>query len=69
LAEGEGAGSPGVLVTGSVVAVGEARTLLVSKDKDLEVGNDTRDYPDDDWDMAYADSDTEDPFHRDEELR
>jgi dihydrofolate synthase/folylpolyglutamate synthase len=29
LAESEGFGTPGVLVTGSVVAVGEARTLLV----------------------------------------
>ena len=32
LAEGDGAGSPGVLVTGSVVAVGEARTLLVTSE-------------------------------------
>ena len=31
-AEGDGVGSPGVLVTGSVVAVGEARTLLVRPD-------------------------------------
>ncbi len=30
LAEADGAGAPGVLVTGSVVAVGEARTLLVT---------------------------------------
>ena len=30
LAQGDGAGAPGVLITGSVVAVGEARTLLVS---------------------------------------
>ncbi len=69
LAEGEGAGSPGVLITGSVVAVGEARTLLVSKEKDVEVNNQTRDYPDDDWDTDNVDSDTEDPFHNDEELR
>ena len=30
LAETDGVGAPGVLVTGSVVAVGEARTLLVA---------------------------------------
>ena len=30
LAEADGVGAPGVLVTGSVVLVGEARTLLVS---------------------------------------
>ena len=32
LAETEGAGAPGVLITGSVVAVGEARTLLVAEE-------------------------------------
>ncbi len=35
LAEAEGATSPGVLITGSVVAVGEARTLLVGADTGL----------------------------------
>jgi dihydrofolate synthase/folylpolyglutamate synthase len=69
LAEVEGAGTPGVLITGSVVAVGEARTLLVSKEKDRETSNDDRDYPDDDWDSDYSDDDSDDPFHRDEELR
>jgi dihydrofolate synthase/folylpolyglutamate synthase len=76
MAEVEGIGAPGVLVTGSVVAVGEARTLLVSKEreKELEIGNDTSDYPDDDWDADYSESDysangNEDPFHNDEELR
>ena len=33
LAEEEGFGAPGVLITGSVVAIGEARTLLVTVDK------------------------------------
>lgn len=32
LSEGEGVSSPGVLITGSVIAVGEARTLLVGAD-------------------------------------
>ena len=32
LAEVDGIGSPGVLITGSVVAVGEARTLLVGNE-------------------------------------
>ena len=31
LAEGEGVGTPGVLVSGSVVLVGEARSLLVTE--------------------------------------
>jgi dihydrofolate synthase/folylpolyglutamate synthase len=52
LAEEPGVGMPGVLVTGSVVAVGEARTLLVSEDEPLEPA--TGD-PDDDWDADYAD--------------
>jgi dihydrofolate synthase/folylpolyglutamate synthase len=74
LAEGEGMGSPGVLITGSVVAVGEARTLLVHKDeveRDTPVGQGTRDYPDDEWDADYSDVDgaLDDPFHNDEELR
>ena len=36
LAESDGVGAPGVLVTGSVVLVGEARTLLVHQDADQE---------------------------------
>jgi dihydrofolate synthase/folylpolyglutamate synthase len=52
LAEESGVGLPGVLITGSVVAVGEARTLLVSDGKPLvRAGAD----PDDDWDADYAD--------------
>src|ERR687898_102381 len=53
LAETDGAAVPGVLVTGSVVAVGEARTLLVAADApttESAAGN-----PDDDWDADYAD--------------
>jgi dihydrofolate synthase/folylpolyglutamate synthase len=55
LAEGDGAGAPGVLITGSVVAVGEARTLLVSDEPAEETRGD--DDPDDDWDADYAESD------------
>ncbi|MDQ1482232.1 MAG: dihydrofolate synthase / folylpolyglutamate synthase [Actinomycetota bacterium] len=74
LAESEGIGAPGVLITGSVVAVGEARTLLVRKEKEPEASSETSDYPDDEWDADYSDSDDssngqEDPFHTDEELR
>lgn len=36
LAEAEGATAPGVLITGSVIAVGEARTLLVGPDKPVD---------------------------------
>jgi dihydrofolate synthase/folylpolyglutamate synthase len=52
LAETDGAAAPGVLITGSVVAVGEARTLLVAPEEPAErtVTND----PDDDWDVDYA---------------
>ena len=48
LAEADGAGTPGVLVTGSVVAVGEARTLLVTLDQAQERA--VSDDLDDDWD-------------------
>jgi dihydrofolate synthase / folylpolyglutamate synthase len=57
-----GVGAPGVLITGSVVAVGEARTLLVAAD-DPPVHAVTDD-PDDDWDADYA----EDGEQRDREL-
>jgi dihydrofolate synthase/folylpolyglutamate synthase len=69
MAESEGAGSPGVLVTGSVVAVGEARTLLVHPADELESDKKTSDYPDDDWDSDYSEDGQDDPFHTDEELR
>jgi dihydrofolate synthase/folylpolyglutamate synthase len=58
MAEVEGVGAPGVLVTGSVVAVGEARTLLVS-DTQPPVRDDRGADPDDDWDADYAESDGE----------
>jgi dihydrofolate synthase/folylpolyglutamate synthase len=54
LAEADGAGIAGVLVTGSVVAVGEARTLLVTPDQ-APVRSDSED-PDDDWDADYAEN-------------
>ena len=53
LAEADGVGAPGVLVTGSVVAVGEARTLLVTADEP-PARPDASDDPDDDWDADYA---------------
>jgi dihydrofolate synthase / folylpolyglutamate synthase len=52
LAEESGVGLPGVLVTGSVVLVGEARTLL-SQNDEATPGTD-RDL-DDDWDPDAAD--------------
>jgi dihydrofolate synthase/folylpolyglutamate synthase len=52
LAETDGVGAPGVLVTGSVVAVGEARTLLVTADDPTT--RPATDDPDDDWDADYA---------------
>jgi dihydrofolate synthase/folylpolyglutamate synthase len=58
LAETDGVGAPGVLVTGSVIAVGEARTLLVAPD-DSPVRPVTDD-PDDEWDADYAE-DGEEP--------
>jgi dihydrofolate synthase/folylpolyglutamate synthase len=48
LAETDNVGAPGILITGSVVAVGEARTLLVS-DEQAPVPETATD-PDDDWD-------------------
>ncbi len=52
LAEADTAGAPGVLVTGSVVAVGEARTLLVN-DEALVTEQSDQD-PDDDWEADYG---------------
>ncbi len=54
LAEADGAGAPGVLVTGSVVLVGEARTLLVTEASESERDAD-RDELDDDWDPGLPD--------------
>jgi dihydrofolate synthase/folylpolyglutamate synthase len=51
-ADAEGLGAPGVLVTGSVVAVGEARTLLVTHEPPApEPSSD----PDHDWDADFED--------------
>ncbi len=62
-AEAEGAGTPGVVVTGSVVLVGEARALLVT---DRPAPDATRPAPDldDDWDSTERDGDDEggDPY-------
>jgi len=52
LAEADGVGSPGVLITGSVVAVGEARTLLVGNEPAL-VPSASEDF-DDGWDVDYS---------------
>ena len=52
LAESDGVGAPGVLVTGSVVAVGEARTLLGAADR--EAPGTANDDPDADWDADDA---------------
>jgi dihydrofolate synthase/folylpolyglutamate synthase len=60
LAESEGVGSPGVLVTGSVVLVGEARTLLVTEPQPVAAGAEGQ--SDDSWDADYADPDSDDPF-------
>jgi dihydrofolate synthase/folylpolyglutamate synthase len=56
-AEAEGAGSPGVLVTGSVVLVGEARALLVT-DAPERTSAPSRD-ADDDWEAESADDDAD----------
>jgi dihydrofolate synthase / folylpolyglutamate synthase len=52
LAEADVVGSPGVLITGSVVAVGEARTLLVTKEP--VVVPSARDDLDDVWDADFS---------------
>ena len=55
LAESEGVGAPGVLITGSVVAIGEARTLLVTTEEP-ELRPDTSVDPDSDWDADYSEN-------------
>lgn len=52
LAESDGVGAPGVLVTGSVVLVGEARTLLVHHEADQEAA--AKPEVGDDWDAQDA---------------
>jgi dihydrofolate synthase/folylpolyglutamate synthase len=54
LAETAGVGAPGVLITGSVVAVGEARTLLVATDESPV--RPITDDPEDDWDADFAEN-------------
>jgi dihydrofolate synthase/folylpolyglutamate synthase len=54
LAEADGVGSPGVLISGSVVAVGEARTLLVGQEP-LVVPS-AREDLDDVWDTDYSEN-------------
>jgi dihydrofolate synthase/folylpolyglutamate synthase len=51
-AEVDGVGSPGVLITGSVVAVGEARTLLVGNEPALVPA--ASEDPDAAWDVDYS---------------
>ncbi len=62
-AEAEGAGTSGVVVTGSVVLVGEARALLVTDRPEPADGRPSPDL-DDDWDATEADDDDEgvDPY-------
>src|SRR3954470_7021669 len=57
LAEGEGAAAPGVLVTGSVVLVGEARSLLVTEQPADEPTVTADADPDDDWDADFDEDD------------
>ena len=69
LAEGDGVGSPGVLVSGSVVLVGEARRLLVGE-KVVGTPTDPADEPDadDDWDPLARDFDAGEPTDDEREL-
>ena len=57
LAEADVVGSPGVLITGSVIAIGEARTLLV-RDEPVVVAA-TRENLDDEWDADYSEDEHE----------
>jgi len=52
LAEADVVGSPGVLITGSVVAIGEARTLLVREEPVVVPAG--REDIDDVWDVDYS---------------
>ena len=55
LAEADGVGAPGVLITGSVVAIGEARSLLVTAEEP-QLRPDTGLDPDGDWDDDYSEN-------------
>ncbi|HET9872937.1 MAG TPA: folylpolyglutamate synthase/dihydrofolate synthase family protein [Propionibacteriaceae bacterium] len=63
MADAEGVGAPGVLITGSVVAVGEARTLLVGSDEQTQTDSPGAsldgDFPDED-DLDRDDLDRDD---------
>jgi dihydrofolate synthase/folylpolyglutamate synthase len=61
LAEADAVGSPGVLISGSVVAIGEARTLLVSKEP-VSVPS-VREDLDDVWDADFSEDGHEDGRH------
>jgi dihydrofolate synthase / folylpolyglutamate synthase len=52
LAEADGVGSSGVLISGSVIAISEARTLLV-KDEPVAVPGGDKNF-DDEWDADYS---------------
>ena len=52
LAEADGVGSSGVLISGSVIAISEARTLLV-KDEPVVVSAGSKNF-DDEWDADYS---------------
>ncbi len=69
LAEADGVGAAGVLVTGSVVLVGEARTLLVRQQaaEDSAAAQTAAD-PDDDWVEEGAGDDLDDDAPVDEDL-
>jgi dihydrofolate synthase / folylpolyglutamate synthase len=66
LAETEGVGTPGVLVTGSVVLVGEARSLLVSE-RPTGVAAPAEEDPDADWDPLERDLGGEEPTDEERE--
>ena len=63
LAEADVVGSPGVLISGSVIAIGEARTLLV-RDEPVVVAA-TRENLDNEWDADYS----EDGYETDRDWR
>jgi dihydrofolate synthase/folylpolyglutamate synthase len=69
LAEVEGVGTPGVLVSGSVVLVGEARGLLVSGRAPGAPAADAEatDEADDDWDPLERDLGGEEPTDEERE--
>ena len=67
LAEVEGVGTPGVLVSGSVVLVGEARSLLVSERAPGAPATPVEDDADADWDPLERDLGGEEPTDEERE--